>query len=47
MATSGERQMDEDDSRHEHPLQQQWHGWGSPVGLGVGLVCSRRDAPGA
>lgn len=20
-------------------LQQQWHGWGSPVGLGLGLLC--------
>ena len=20
-------------------LQQRWHGWGSPIGLGVGLVC--------
>lgn len=20
-------------------LQQQWHGWGSPVGIGVGLFC--------
>jgi hypothetical protein len=34
---------------HEYPLtmdsdigqvlQQRWHGWGSPVGLGLGLVC--------
>jgi hypothetical protein len=21
-------------------LQQQWHGWGSPIGLGVGLLCT-------
>jgi len=20
-------------------VQQQWHGWGSPVGIGVGLFC--------
>jgi hypothetical protein len=20
-------------------LQQKWHGWGSPVGLGIGLLC--------
>lgn len=20
-------------------LQQRWHGWGSPVGLGIALVC--------
>lgn len=29
---------------HENPgsleLQQRWHGWGSPVGLGVGLLCA-------
>jgi hypothetical protein len=32
--------MDETDERQESRLlQQQWHGWGSPVGLGVGLVC--------
>ena len=34
------------DDRHPHrtadegrPLQQRWHGWGSPVGLGLGLLC--------
>ncbi|HLF61017.1 MAG TPA: hypothetical protein VI980_07570 [Acidimicrobiia bacterium] len=21
-------------------LQQQWHGWGSPVGLGILIVCA-------
>lgn len=32
--------MDERDARHEdRVLHQQWHGWGSPVGLGVGLLC--------
>jgi hypothetical protein len=32
-------------TRHEHDarddahlLQQRWHGWGSPAGLGVGLL---------
>lgn len=19
-------------------LQQQWHGWGSPIGMGIGLI---------
>ena len=34
------------DDRHPHRtadegrlLQQRWHGWGSPIGLGVGLLC--------
>ena len=34
------------DDRHPHRtvdegrlLQQRWHGWGSPVCLGVGLLC--------
>jgi hypothetical protein len=34
------------DDRHLHRtpdegrlLQQRWHGWGSPIGLGVGLLC--------
>jgi hypothetical protein len=32
--------VDERDSRHESRLlQQHWHGWGSPVGLGLGLLC--------
>ncbi|MCB2223389.1 MAG: hypothetical protein KQH83_04350 [Actinobacteria bacterium] len=32
--------MDENDIRQESsPAQQPWHGWGSPVGLGVGLLC--------
>ena len=22
----------------EYTLQPQWHGWGSPIGLGVGLL---------
>lgn len=25
--------------REDRLLQQQWHGWGSPIGLGVGLLC--------
>jgi hypothetical protein len=30
---------DERDGRHEgRMLQQRWHGWGSPVGLGLGLL---------
>jgi hypothetical protein len=24
--------------REERLLQQRWHGWGSPVGLGLGLL---------
>lgn len=31
--------MNENELRHESRLlQQRWHGWGSPVGLGLGLV---------
>jgi hypothetical protein len=31
--------MGERDGRHEgRMLQQRWHGWGSPVGLGLGLL---------
>ena len=31
--------MDERDLREESRLlQQRWHGWGSPVGLGIGLL---------
>jgi hypothetical protein len=31
--------VDQRDSRIESRLlQQQWHGWGSPVGLGLGLL---------
>lgn len=29
---------DRDDRRDESVLRQPWHGWGSPVGLGLGLV---------
>ena len=36
----------EDPRLHEHRtpgegrlLQQRWHGWGSPIGLGVGPLC--------
>ena len=25
--------------REERLLQQRWHGWASPVGLGLGLLC--------
>jgi hypothetical protein len=32
--------MDGTDIRRESRLlQQQWHGWGSPIGMGVGLLC--------
>lgn len=24
---------------HLAEVQQRWHGWGSPVGLGVGVLC--------
>ena len=35
-----EREVDQHDGRDEsHLLQQRWHGWASPVGLGLGLVC--------
>lgn len=34
------------EDRHPHRtsdegrlLQQRWHGWGSPIGLGLGLLC--------
>lgn len=31
--------MDQNELKDEsHVLQQRWHGWGSPVGLGLGLV---------
>ena len=25
--------------REDRLLQQRWHGWASPIGLGVGLLC--------
>lgn len=28
-----------EETREYATLQQQWHGWGSPVGLGVVLLC--------
>ncbi len=32
--------MDEISRKDESArLQQQWHGWGSPVGLGIGFLC--------
>jgi hypothetical protein len=30
---------DSDRRRGDTLLQQRWHGWGSPVGLGLGLLC--------
>lgn len=36
MSEHQANQMTEDRSAD---LQQQWHGWGSPVGIGVGLFC--------
>lgn len=31
---------EKDDRRREDLLlQQRWHGWASPVGLGLGLLC--------
>ena len=31
--------MNERDTRQQnHSLQQQWHGWGSPIGLGLFLL---------
>lgn len=37
-------QRHENDERSEGAapfaeLQQRWHGWGSPVGLGIGVLC--------
>jgi hypothetical protein len=34
-STMNERTGREDNTR----LQQQWHGWASPVGLGIGMLC--------
>lgn len=35
-----EMTMVDRDMRHESQrLQQQWHGWASPVGLGIGMLC--------
>jgi hypothetical protein len=32
--------MNERTGREENVrLQQQWHGWASPVGLGIGMLC--------
>ena len=32
--------MDNHETRREdRPLQQRRHGWASPIGLGVGLLC--------
>jgi hypothetical protein len=30
--------MDNDLRTETRLLQQQWHGWGSPVGLGLGML---------
>ncbi|MFC7404952.1 hypothetical protein [Georgenia alba] len=32
-------QIDEMNSARYAELQQRWHGWGSPVGLGLGVLC--------
>lgn len=35
-----ESTMNERSAREENVrLQQQWHGWASPVGLGIGMLC--------
>ena len=37
--TESERPMTrEEEWRYAEPALR-WHGWGSPVGLGIGLVC--------
>ena len=34
------RPLHENETRDEgRLLQQRWHAWGSPIGLGVGLLC--------
>lgn len=34
------RRTDGRGARHDASLpQQQWHGWASPVGLGLGMLC--------
>ena len=33
---------DKESSKYDYrfaELQQRWHGWGSPVGMGIGLLC--------
>ena len=33
--------MDDRDRKAESlRIQQQWHGWASPVGLGIGMLCT-------
>jgi hypothetical protein len=34
-STMNERSGQEENVR----LQQQWHGWASPVGMGIGMLC--------
>lgn len=35
-----EEQVDDRGTRREDRLRQQrWHGWASPIGLGLGLLC--------
>jgi hypothetical protein len=36
--TSVEDRHDQASPDETYVLQQRWHGWGSPVGLGVGLL---------
>jgi hypothetical protein len=31
--------VEDRDGRHGGQVPQQWHGWGSPIGMGVGLLC--------
>ena len=37
--TTVEDRQDHRTPHEGHLLQQRWHGWGSPIGLGVGLLC--------
>jgi hypothetical protein len=37
--TTVEERQDHRTHGEGQTLQQRWHGWGSPIGLGVGLLC--------
>lgn len=38
-ANSKKEHLERDSRREDRLLQEQWIGWGSPIGLGVGLLC--------
>lgn len=39
MASTATVENRADRRREDLVLQQQWHGWASPIGMGVGLLC--------